>query len=82
VLPYYVHGDLPPTKINKSPQDVWCFPTMCTGTLQAPTTTNGACCPSCPEMTAPVEGVMTPAEAAAAAAGPVDANAAEVGKYE
>merc|ERR1719197_1999467 len=26
---------------------VWCFPTMCTDTLTEPTTTNGACCPSC-----------------------------------
>mmetsp|Transcript_51407 Transcript_51407/g.111521 ORF Transcript_51407/g.111521 Transcript_51407/m.111521 type:complete len:169 (-) Transcript_51407:95-601(-) len=29
-------------------KDVWCFPTMCTGTLEQPTTTNGKCCPTCP----------------------------------
>eukprot|EP00747_Dinoflagellata_sp_TGD_P128899 gnl/TRDRNA2_/TRDRNA2_174603_c1_seq76.p2 gnl/TRDRNA2_/TRDRNA2_174603_c1~~gnl/TRDRNA2_/TRDRNA2_174603_c1_seq76.p2 ORF type:complete len:160 (+),score=48.69 gnl/TRDRNA2_/TRDRNA2_174603_c1_seq76:73-552(+) len=27
--------------------DVWCFPTMCTGTETTPTTTNGLCCPKC-----------------------------------
>merc|ERR1719476_1236246 len=27
---------------------VWCFPTMCTKAEVAPTTTNGACCASCP----------------------------------
>jgi len=28
-------------------KDVWCFPTMCTKTETAPTTTNGMCCPAC-----------------------------------
>eukprot|EP00928_Gymnodinium_smaydae_P094522 TRINITY_DN794_c0_g1_i1.p2 TRINITY_DN794_c0_g1~~TRINITY_DN794_c0_g1_i1.p2 ORF type:complete len:196 (+),score=18.71 TRINITY_DN794_c0_g1_i1:76-588(+) len=28
-------------------RDVWCFPTMCTGTEVAPTTTNGKCCATC-----------------------------------
>eukprot|EP00928_Gymnodinium_smaydae_P061662 TRINITY_DN45697_c0_g1_i1.p1 TRINITY_DN45697_c0_g1~~TRINITY_DN45697_c0_g1_i1.p1 ORF type:complete len:190 (+),score=37.05 TRINITY_DN45697_c0_g1_i1:69-572(+) len=28
-------------------KDVWCFPTMCTGTEVAPTTTNGKCCATC-----------------------------------
>jgi len=27
---------------------VWCFPTMCTKAISNPTTTNGACCPTCP----------------------------------
>ena len=27
--------------------DVWCFPTMCTGTSTNPTTTNGLCCSKC-----------------------------------
>jgi len=27
---------------------VWCFPTACTKALSNPTTTNGACCPTCP----------------------------------
>eukprot|EP00747_Dinoflagellata_sp_TGD_P128885 gnl/TRDRNA2_/TRDRNA2_174603_c1_seq63.p2 gnl/TRDRNA2_/TRDRNA2_174603_c1~~gnl/TRDRNA2_/TRDRNA2_174603_c1_seq63.p2 ORF type:complete len:160 (+),score=49.37 gnl/TRDRNA2_/TRDRNA2_174603_c1_seq63:95-574(+) len=27
--------------------DVWCFPTMCTGTETSPTTTNGLCCKQC-----------------------------------
>merc|ERR1719217_1604005 len=27
---------------------VWCFPTMCTKSETSPTTTNGACCPTCP----------------------------------
>merc|ERR1719238_1764621 len=26
---------------------VWCFPTMCTKTETAPTSTNGLCCPKC-----------------------------------
>eukprot|EP00746_Dinoflagellata_sp_MGD_P128128 gnl/MRDRNA2_/MRDRNA2_62542_c0_seq4.p2 gnl/MRDRNA2_/MRDRNA2_62542_c0~~gnl/MRDRNA2_/MRDRNA2_62542_c0_seq4.p2 ORF type:complete len:163 (-),score=28.88 gnl/MRDRNA2_/MRDRNA2_62542_c0_seq4:38-454(-) len=28
--------------------EVWCFPTLCTKTETAPTTTNGQCCPVCP----------------------------------
>jgi hypothetical protein len=27
---------------------VWCFPTLCTKAISNPTTTNGACCPTCP----------------------------------
>ena len=27
---------------------VWCFPTACTKALSNPTTTNGACCATCP----------------------------------
>jgi len=29
---------------------VWCFPTACTKAISNPTTTNGACCPTCPAL--------------------------------
>merc|ERR1719174_1812850 len=31
-------------------KNVWCFPTMCTVGETAPTTTNGACCSTCPAL--------------------------------
>merc|ERR1719424_2237723 len=31
-------------------KDVWCFPTMCMNPETAPTTTNGACCMTCPAL--------------------------------
>eukprot|EP00746_Dinoflagellata_sp_MGD_P161589 gnl/MRDRNA2_/MRDRNA2_88793_c0_seq1.p1 gnl/MRDRNA2_/MRDRNA2_88793_c0~~gnl/MRDRNA2_/MRDRNA2_88793_c0_seq1.p1 ORF type:complete len:150 (+),score=30.70 gnl/MRDRNA2_/MRDRNA2_88793_c0_seq1:70-519(+) len=40
------HGGKPSTFC----EDVWCFPTMCTKPETAPTTTNGACCSTCPAL--------------------------------
>eukprot|EP00441_Pelagodinium_beii_P031828 CAMPEP_0197644264 /NCGR_PEP_ID=MMETSP1338-20131121/17299_1 /TAXON_ID=43686 ORGANISM="Pelagodinium beii, Strain RCC1491" /NCGR_SAMPLE_ID=MMETSP1338 /ASSEMBLY_ACC=CAM_ASM_000754 /LENGTH=183 /DNA_ID=CAMNT_0043217633 /DNA_START=42 /DNA_END=593 /DNA_ORIENTATION=+ len=30
-------------------KEVWCFPTMCKAEETMPTTSNGLCCPACPE---------------------------------
>jgi len=59
--PYCVNPDIKIEKVYNGPtgeaggqpspiptcKDVWCFPTLCTGTETAPTTTNGQCCPRC-----------------------------------
>uniref|UniRef100_A0A7S2F8M6 Uncharacterized protein n=1 Tax=Alexandrium andersonii TaxID=327968 RepID=A0A7S2F8M6_9DINO len=58
--PYCVNPDIKPEPAVKGASgefggkastfcdDVWCFPTMCTEPETSPSTTNGACCPTCP----------------------------------
>jgi len=41
--PSGAHGGKP----SPTCADIWCFPTLCTGTQTAPTTTNKLCCPRC-----------------------------------